>query len=151
MPPVPAEPAVPAGRPAGGATASPESRGTPTPPGLPAPLGLPTPLGRGACPRCGAPALFAGLGRLAESCPACGLDFRRWESGPRLIGGLALAVTLLLLGLALGVDRLFQPPLWTILLWGPLSALVLLATLHGAKGVLLVRRYRAAVRAGQAP
>ncbi|MFL0357084.1 DUF983 domain-containing protein [Erythrobacter sp. GH1-10] len=96
----------------------------------------------GLCPRCKAPTLFDAPARVAFECRKCGLDFTQYERGARLAGLLTLLMAALLIGLAIGIDVALDPPLWLqLLVWGPLTVVVVIGTLRFYKTLLLYARY----------
>jgi len=105
---------------------------------------------RGACPRCSARTLFAGIVKFAGRCPACGLDFTAFNVGDGPVVFLTLGVGGLVTLLAVLVELAFSPPFWVhALLWIPLTAVLVVGALRVAKGVLLALEYRNAAREGR--
>ncbi len=97
----------------------------------------------GRCPRCGRGKLFTGFLKIAERCPACGLDFSGHDAGD----GPAVAVIFILgfaiTGLAGLVEYVFAPPMWVhVMLWLPLIALTTVALLQPLKGLTVALQYR---------
>ena len=113
----------------------------------------PTPLRSGLlglCPRCGAKTLFKGLAAFAPRCRACGLDYGAFNVGDGPAAFLVLIVGALVTGLAIAVELGASPPFWVhILLWVPLTALLVIGSLRVAKGVLLALEYAHRAREGQ--
>lgn len=124
----------------------------PVGPADPAP---PTPLAvgaRGLCPRCGAGGLFAGIARFAPGCRACGLDFSAFNVGDGPAAFLTLIVGAIVVALALTLELTLHPPFWVhILLWVPLTVLLVMGALRFAKGLLLALEYGHAAREGRIP
>ena len=105
---------------------------------------------RGLCPRCGAKTLFAGIASFAPSCRACGLDFAGFNVGDGPAAFLIFVVGGLITGLAIWVELAFEPPFWVhILLWFPLTALLVVGLLRLAKGLLLALEYKNRAREGR--
>ena len=105
---------------------------------------------RGVCPRCGARTLFANLVRFAPACTACGLDFAAFNVGDGPAAFLTLGVGALVTILAVTVELMFEPPFWVhLLLWLPLSLVLVVGSLRVAKGALLALEYRNAAREGR--
>ena len=105
---------------------------------------------RGLCLRCGAKTLFAGVASFAPRCRACGLDFAGFNVGDGPAAFLIFIVGGLITGLAIGVELAFEPPFWVhILLWFPLTALLVVGLLRLAKGLLLALEYRNRAREGR--
>jgi uncharacterized protein (DUF983 family) len=113
----------------------------------------PTPLVRAAlaarCPRCENGPLFAGWVSFAPKCRACGLDIAAFNVGDGPAAFLILIVGGLITALALMVQLAADPPFWVhILLWVPLTSLLVVLCLRVSKAALLVLEYRN--RAGEA-
>ncbi len=97
----------------------------------------------GRCPRCGEGRLFNGFITLAEKCDHCGMDYKFADAGD----GPAVFVTLLggfvLLGLALFVQMVYEPPVWLLMaIFFPLTLLVSVGMLRPLKGLLICLQYR---------
>ena len=105
----------------------------------------PSPLAAGLacrCPRCGEGKLFQGFLALRPKCAACGLDFSFADSGDGPAVFVILFAGFVVVGLALVVEFLYQPPFWLhALLWGPLILLVTLGPLRPFKAVLIALQY----------
>lgn len=95
------------------------------------------------CPRCGAKGLFASLTLFAPKCKTCGLDYESFNVGDGPAAFLTMIIGALVVGLALGVETAFEPPLWVhLVLWAPL---ILVATLWGlrvSKAALLAVEFK---------
>ena len=87
--------------------------------------------------------MFDGYLRIAERCPACGLGFGGHDVGD---GAIVLVVFILgfaVVGAALAVELLYQPPLWLhMVLWAPTILGGSLALLRPAKGIMVALQYR---------
>jgi uncharacterized protein (DUF983 family) len=98
---------------------------------------------KGLCPRCGAPTLFAGWAKFADSCRACGLDFTRFNVGDGPAAFLTLILGAVVVGLAIWLELAVHPPWWVhVLLWVPLTAAAVLGALRVSKGALIALEYR---------
>jgi uncharacterized protein (DUF983 family) len=96
----------------------------------------------GRCPRCGKGKLFTGFLTLSPACETCGLDFSFADAGDGPAVFVILLAGFVVVGLALIVEFLYQPPFWLhALLWGPLILLVTLGPLRPLKGVLIALQY----------
>jgi uncharacterized protein (DUF983 family) len=105
---------------------------------------------RGLCPRCGADTLFQGLASFAPRCRACGLDYASFNVGDGPAAFLIFIVGGLVVLLAILVELRFSPPFWVhILLWLPLTVILVIGLLRFAKGLLLVLEYRNRAREGR--
>jgi uncharacterized protein (DUF983 family) len=97
----------------------------------------------GLCPRCGARTLYAALLSFAPSCRACGLDFSTFNVGDGPAAFLTLIVGGLVTALAVTVQLAFRPPFWVhIILWVPVTAILVIGLLRFAKALLLALEYR---------
>jgi uncharacterized protein (DUF983 family) len=97
---------------------------------------------RGLCPRCAARTLYRGLASFAPKCRACGLDFAGFNVGDGPAAFLILVVGALVTGLAIALELTAEPPFWVhALLWLPLTAILVVASLRFAKGLLLSLEY----------
>jgi uncharacterized protein (DUF983 family) len=106
----------------------------------------PTPLSSalfGLCPRCGAATLFRGLTSFSARCRACGLDYAAFNVGDGPAAFLVLIVGAVVTGLAIALELGTAPPFWVhVLLWVPLTAVLVIGSLRVAKGLLLALEYR---------
>jgi uncharacterized protein (DUF983 family) len=94
------------------------------------------------CPRCGKGKLFCGFLTVCPKCEVCGLDFAFADSGDGPAVFVILFAGLIVVGLALIVEFLYQPPFWLhALLWGPLILLVTLGPLRPLKGLLIALQH----------
>jgi uncharacterized protein (DUF983 family) len=105
---------------------------------------------RGLCPRCAAKTLYKGLAGFAPKCRACGLDFAGFNVGDGPAAFLILIVGGLVTALAIALELGAEPPFWVhILLWLPLTAVLVVGSLRFAKGLLLALEYRHRAREGR--
>jgi uncharacterized protein (DUF983 family) len=94
------------------------------------------------CPRCGKGRLLEGFLDLRPRCEACGLDFSFADAGDGPAVFVILLAGFLVVGSALVVEVLYQPPLWLhALLWGPLILAVTLLPLRPMKGLMIALQY----------
>jgi uncharacterized protein (DUF983 family) len=94
------------------------------------------------CPRCGKGALFQGFLALRPRCQACGLDYGFIDAGDGPAIFVILFAGFVVVGAALAVEVLFQPPYWLhAILWLPLILLVTLGPLRPTKGLLIALQY----------
>jgi uncharacterized protein (DUF983 family) len=101
----------------------------------------------GCCPRCGARTLFDGLVKFAPRCTACGLDYSRFNVGDGPAAFLTLGVGAIVTVLALWVELAAEPAWWVhVILWLPLTVVLVLGGLRLSKALLLIREYRADAR-----
>ena len=105
---------------------------------------------RGLCPRCGAPDLFAGAVRFSERCDACQLDFTQFNVGDGPAAFLIMIVGALVTIGAVLLELSVSPPFWVhILIWVPITIVLVVGLLRLAKGALLVLEYRNRAREGR--
>jgi uncharacterized protein (DUF983 family) len=105
---------------------------------------------RGLCPRCSARALYRGVAAFAPKCRACGLDFGGFNVGDGPAAFLILVIGALVTGLAVALELSAEPPFWVhVLLWLPLTAVLVIGSLRIAKGLLLALEYRHRAREGR--
>lgn len=102
------------------------------------------------CPRCGKGKLYEGFLTLKPSCDNCGLDFTFIDSGDGPAVFVIMFAGFLVVGAALVVEVLYQPPIWLhALLWLPLVLLVTLAPLRPTKALLIALQYHHKAAEGQ--
>src|ERR1700739_4101699 len=73
------------------------------------------PIGRGLagrCPRCGKGKLFQGFLTLAPRCERCGLDYSFADAGDGPAVFVILIAGFIVVGAALFVQMLYEPPYW---------------------------------------
>ena len=105
---------------------------------------------RGLCPRCSAPVLFAGVVGFAPSCRSCALDYSQFNVGDGPAAFLIMIVGAIVTIAAIIVELKFGPPFWVhILLWIPVTGILVVGLLRIAKGALLVLEYRNRAREGR--
>jgi len=104
---------------------------------LPIAIGL-----AGRCPQCGKGKLFRGFLTLRERCEVCDLDYSFAESGDGPAVFVIFFSGFVVVGAALIVEFLYQPPFWLhALLWGPLILITTLGPLRPLKGLLIALQY----------
>jgi uncharacterized protein (DUF983 family) len=91
-----------------------------------------------ACPRCGKGKLFQGFVTLRPRCEVCGLDYGFADSGDGPAVFIMLLAGFIVVGAALAVEVLYQPPFWVhAVLWLPLILVVTLGPLRPMKGLMI--------------
>ena len=96
----------------------------------------------GRCPRCGKGKMFSGFLRLKPTCEACGLDYSFVDAGDGPAVFVILIAGFIVVGAALVVETLYQPPFWLhAVMWLPLILITTLAPLRAMKGVLIALQY----------
>lgn len=94
------------------------------------------------CPRCGAGRLFAGFLSLRPACERCGLDYGFINSGDGPAVFVILFAGFVVVGCALAVEVLFQPPFWVhAALWVPLIFAVTLGPLRPMKALMIALQF----------
>ncbi len=105
---------------------------------------------RGVCPRCGASALFDGMIGFAPRCRACGLDYAAFNVGDGPAAFLTLIVGALVCAAAIVLELTASPPWWLhVLLWVPITVILVIGSLRVAKGMLIASEYRNRAREGR--
>lgn len=95
------------------------------------------------CPRCGKGRLFKGFLGLRERCEVCGLDYAFADSGDGPAVFIILIVGFIVVGAALVVEALYQPPYWVhAALWLPLVMVLSFGLLRPFKAVLIALQYK---------
>jgi len=96
----------------------------------------------GRCPRCGKGKMFSGFLRLKPACETCGLDYSFVDAGDGPAVFVILIAGFIVVGAALVVETLYQPPFWLhAAMWLPLILITTLAPLRALKGVLIALQY----------
>ena len=104
----------------------------------------------GRCPRCREGHLFSGFLTVAGTCDACDLDYSFADAGDGPAIFVILFSGFIVVGAALIVEAVYQPPFWLhALLWGPLILLVTLLPLRLLKGLLIVLQYHHSAAEGR--
>jgi uncharacterized protein (DUF983 family) len=94
------------------------------------------------CPRCGRGRLFSGFLTVRPRCEVCGLDFAFADSGDGPAVIIIFLAGLVVVGGALVVELLYEPPFWVhALLWGPLILITTLGPLRPMKGLMVALQY----------
>jgi uncharacterized protein (DUF983 family) len=97
----------------------------------------------GRCPSCHRGKLFAGYLTVAPACDVCGLDYDFAHSGDGPAVFVILITGFIVVGAALIVEVLYQPPYWLhAILWGSLAIVLPLLLLRSFKGVLIALQFR---------
>jgi uncharacterized protein (DUF983 family) len=105
---------------------------------------------RGLCPRCGAAGLFDGIIKFSPKCSTCGLNYNQFNVGDGPAAFLIMIVGAIVIIAAIIVELKFAPPFWVhIILWIPISTILVIGLLRVAKGALLVLEYRNRAREGR--
>ncbi len=96
----------------------------------------------GKCPRCGRGHLFDGFLSLRARCEECGLDYRFADSADGPAFFIMSIVGFIVVGLALGVEFAFEPPIWLhMVLWSALAIVLSLAMARPVKGLMIALQY----------
>ena len=104
----------------------------------------------GRCPRCHEGRMFSGFLNVRKQCERCGLDYSFADAGDGPAIFVILISGFIVVGAALIVEVLYQPPFWLhAVLWGPLILIVTLLPLRLIKGVLISLQYHHKAAEGQ--
>lgn len=104
----------------------------------------------GRCPRCRKGSLFSGFLGLRKQCDNCGLDYSFADAGDGPAIFVILIAGFIVVGAALIVEVVYQPPFWLhAVLWGPLILIVTLLPLRLIKGLLIALQYHHAAAEGR--
>ena len=87
---------------------------------------------------------------MRKQCDACGLDYSFADAGDGPAIFVILISGFIVVGAALIVEVVYQPPFWLhALLWGPLILVVTLLPLRLLKGLLIVLQYHHSAAEGR--
>jgi uncharacterized protein (DUF983 family) len=94
------------------------------------------------CPACGKGKLFQNFLGLRQRCESCGLDYSFADAGDGPAIFVILFAGFIVVGAALLVEVMYQPPYWVhAMLWGPLILLVTLWPLRWIKSLLIALQF----------
>jgi uncharacterized protein (DUF983 family) len=95
------------------------------------------------CPACGQAPLFEGFLTVRSRCPVCGTDLSSQDSGDGPVAFIVLIVGGIVVALALLTEVRCQPPVWLhLLLWLPLTVVLVLALMRPFKATLVALQYK---------
>jgi uncharacterized protein (DUF983 family) len=98
---------------------------------------------RSRCRACGQGALFQGFLSVRSRCSACGADLSAQDSGDGPVAFIILVVGAIVVALALLTEVRYGPPVWLhLLLWLPLTMVLVLALMRPFKAVLIALQYK---------
>lgn len=98
---------------------------------------------KGLCPRCGSPTLFGGVVSFAKRCRSCDLDLAAFNVGDGPAAFLTLILGTVVVVMAIALELTVAPPLWVhMLIWIPVAAAGVVASLRIAKAALIGAEYR---------
>lgn len=96
----------------------------------------------GRCPNCGEGRLFEGFLTVAPSCPACGYDLAKADSGDGPAVFVILIAGFICAFAALFTEMAFSPPVWVhLVIFLPMTLAVCVGLLRPTKGVLLAAQF----------
>lgn len=110
------------------------------------PISLPKAMGRGfamRCPNCGRGHLFGRFLKVANSCEACGEDFKaqRADDFPAYL--VIVVVGHIVVPALLAVEMAYAPPVWLqLLIWLPVTLFSSLALLQPTKGAIVALQWQ---------
>jgi uncharacterized protein (DUF983 family) len=94
------------------------------------------------CPRCGKGPLFSGLLAVRPRCEVCGLDYSFIDTGDGPAVFVIMFAGLVVVGAALAVEMMYQPPYWVhAALWGPLILITTVLPLRPLKATLIALQF----------
>ena len=94
--------------------------------------------------------MFDGPVKFHERCSGCGFDYSRYNVGDGPTVFITLIVGTIVVIAAMILELSVMPPLWLhMLLWVPLTALLIVGTLRLSKGMLLILEHRNHAAEGQ--
>jgi uncharacterized protein (DUF983 family) len=97
----------------------------------------------GRCPRCHEGRMFDGYLTLVPACKVCGLNYDFADSGDGPAIFVMLFTGFIIVGAALYVEAVYQPPYWVhALTWGTAALVLPLLLLRSFKGVLIALQFR---------
>lgn len=97
---------------------------------------------RGRCPNCGEGRLFQGFLSVAPSCPVCGYDLAKADSGDGPAVFVILIAGFICAFAALFTEVAFSPPVWVhLVVFLPMTLAVCVGLLRPTKGVLLAAQF----------
>jgi len=104
----------------------------------------------GRCPRCSKGHMIQGLLKVAPKCEVCGLDFSFADTGDGPAIFVMTIAGFIIVGLALYVEVVHQPPYWVhAAIFLPLSAILCIGMLRPIKGLLIALQYFNKAEEGQ--
>ena len=96
----------------------------------------------GRCPRCGKGKMFSGFISLKPACETCGLDYSFVDAGDGPAVFVILIAGFIVVGAALIVETLYQPPFWLhAAMWLPLILITTLLPLRSMKALLIALQF----------
>ncbi len=97
----------------------------------------------GLCPACGAKSMFASATQFSAICPSCALDYQSFNVGDGPAALMIIPIGGIIITLAILLDIAVRPPFWLhVLIWVPLTAIMVVGFLRIAKGAMLALEYR---------
>jgi uncharacterized protein (DUF983 family) len=97
----------------------------------------------GHCPSCGAKSMFASLTQFSSKCSHCGLSYDGFNVGDGPAALLVIPIGAIIITLAILFDKAVHPPFWVhAVIWVPFTAIMVVAFLRFAKGLMLTLEYR---------
>jgi uncharacterized protein (DUF983 family) len=95
------------------------------------------------CPACGDGPLFRGFLTVRSRCTACGVASSAQDSGDGPVAFIILIVGGIVVALALLTEVRYAPPVWLhLLLWLPLTMVLVLALMRPSKALLIALQYK---------
>ncbi len=94
--------------------------------------------------------MFASATQFNEKCPACALDYNSFNVGDGPAALMIIPIGAIIIALAVLLDIAVRPPFWLhVLIWVPLTAIMVIGFLRIAKAAMLALEYRNRAGEGQ--
>jgi uncharacterized protein (DUF983 family) len=98
---------------------------------------------KGRCPRCGDGRLFTGYLKIADRCDVCGMSFHGHDTGDGPVVPILLVIGAIIVGAALWLELVHEPPVWVhLLIWIPLGTVLTLGIMVPLKGMAVGLQYK---------
>lgn len=102
------------------------------------------------CPRCGKGKLFSGFLSLRTHCETCELDYSFADSGDGPAVFIIFIVGFIICAGIMHVELTYEPAYWVhLVLWIPLTCLLVLSLLRPFKATLIALQYKNKASEGQ--
>lgn len=87
--------------------------------------------------------MFQGFLTVRDRCQACGADLSGQDSGDGPAPFVVFLVGAIVVGLALFTEVRYEPPVWLhLVLWLPLTVILVLALMRSAKALMIALQYK---------
>jgi uncharacterized protein (DUF983 family) len=97
----------------------------------------------GLCPACGAKSMFVSATQFSPHCTSCSLDYQCFNVGDGPAALMIIPIGAIIITLAILLDIAVRPPFWLhVMIWVPLTVIMVVGFLRLAKGAMLSLEYR---------